>query len=72
MGFRSPWEPVRGPSCAGRSPSPSWGGLLLSQFLTLDTTPVIYIYLSRIGNLWRPGIRPAAPEADVSGLHAAE
>jgi Cu/Ag efflux pump CusA len=25
------------------------GGLLLSQFLTLFTTPVIYIYLSKIG-----------------------
>jgi hydrophobe/amphiphile efflux-1 (HAE1) family protein len=30
------------------------GGLLLSQFLTLYTTPVIYIYLSRLGNWIRP------------------
>jgi len=32
------------------------GGLLLSQFLTLFTTPVIYLYLDRLGN-WkrRPG-----------------
>ena len=27
------------------------GGLLLSQFLTLYTTPVIYLYLDRFG-LW--------------------
>jgi multidrug efflux pump subunit AcrB len=27
------------------------GGLLLSQFLTLFTTPVIYIYLSKLGHL---------------------
>jgi multidrug efflux pump len=32
------------------------GGLLLSQFLTLYTTPVIYIYLSRLGN-WIAGAR---------------
>jgi multidrug efflux pump len=30
------------------------GGLLLSQFLTLYTTPVIYVYLSRLGNWIRP------------------
>jgi multidrug efflux pump len=30
------------------------GGLLLSQFLTLYTTPVIYIYLSRLGDWIRP------------------
>jgi multidrug efflux pump len=30
------------------------GGLLLSQFLTLFTTPVIYIYLSKVTHLVRP------------------
>jgi hydrophobe/amphiphile efflux-1 (HAE1) family protein len=47
------------------------GGLLLSQFLTLYTTPVIYIYLSRIGRR-----RRAAPDqdrdADMGQLRAAE
>src|ERR1043166_819115 len=40
------------------------GGLLLSQFLTLYTTPVIYLYLDRLGR-WVRGWRAAAhlPEA---------
>jgi multidrug efflux pump len=55
------------------------GGLLLSQFVTLYTTPVIYIYLSRfsawIGSLRRRLVRlPATPAeaAPVTQLHAAE
>lgn len=32
------------------------GGLLLSQFLTLYTTPVIYLYLDRLGR-WVSGLR---------------
>jgi Cu/Ag efflux pump CusA len=29
------------------------GGLLLSQFITLYTTPVVYLYLDRFGNWFR-------------------
>ena len=55
------------------------GGLLLSQFVTLYTTPVIYIYLSRfsawVGSLrrrraWRRTAPAEAPPA--TQLHAAE
>ena len=34
------------------------GGLLLSQLLTLYTTPVIYLYLDRL-RLWGRGLRPS-------------
>jgi multidrug efflux pump subunit AcrB len=47
------------------------GGLLLSQFLTLFTTPVVYIYLSRFAEWIRP--RRAGPRtADMGRLRAAE
>jgi multidrug efflux pump len=35
------------------------GGLLVSQVLTLYTTPVIYLYLDRFG-LWVRGLRRGA------------
>jgi hydrophobe/amphiphile efflux-1 (HAE1) family protein len=55
------------------------GGLLLSQFLTLFTTPVIYIYLSKLGRVFKP-VRNVGQQAasatekqdDAPRLHAAE
>jgi multidrug efflux pump len=35
--------------------------LLLSQILTLYTTPVIYIFFDRLGKRFAPHQRPAAP-----------
>ena len=43
------------------------GGLLLSQFITLYTTPVIYLYMDRLGH-WFRWWRQAAhlPEPDLA------
>jgi hydrophobe/amphiphile efflux-1 (HAE1) family protein len=43
------------------------GGLLLSQFITLYTTPVVYLYMDRLGN-WVRRWRQAAHLPDESGL----
>jgi Cu/Ag efflux pump CusA len=40
------------------------GGLLVSQLLTLFTTPVVYIYMDSLGN-WLGRGRAAAVEANV-------
>ncbi|MBV9237460.1 MAG: multidrug efflux RND transporter permease subunit [Xanthobacteraceae bacterium] len=44
------------------------GGLLVSQFLTLYTTPVIYLYLDRVNNwltgTWAQAARQRAPVSD--------
>jgi multidrug efflux pump len=37
------------------------GGLLLSQLLTLYTTPVIYLYMERLRRRLAPAPTPAAP-----------
>jgi len=44
------------------------GGLILSQILTLYTTPVVYLYFDRLARRFRrvthPGTLPAPAEAD--------
>ena len=41
------------------------GGLILSQLLTLFTTPVVYLYLDRLQQMFRSR-RDTAPEAASS------
>src|SRR5262249_46712972 len=49
------------------------GGLLVSQALTLFTTPVIYVYLDRLSNVLAAFAKPAAPvEEPVEPQMAAE
>jgi HAE1 family hydrophobic/amphiphilic exporter-1 len=52
------------------------GGLLVSQALTLFTTPVVYLYLDNFSNAlsrWTRGKRPDDPDADLEDIkHAAE
>jgi multidrug efflux pump subunit AcrB len=45
------------------------GGLLVSQFLTLYTTPIIYLYLDRFSH-WLGGSRRPQPPVEVSGVAA--
>jgi hypothetical protein len=48
------------------------GGLLVSQLLTLYTTPVVYLYMDRLGRWLRGGRRAAGlrplPEERPAGL----
>ncbi|MGY4506210.1 hydrophobe/amphiphile efflux-1 (HAE1) family protein [Bradyrhizobium sp. GM24.11] len=45
------------------------GGLMLSQILTLYTTPVVYLYLDRLGN-WLTGRKPRAKTSTPSMTEA--
>ncbi len=47
------------------------GGLMLSQILTLYTTPVVYLYLDRLGN-WFTGRKPQAAKASTPSTTGAE
>jgi multidrug efflux pump subunit AcrB len=44
------------------------GGLLVSQLLTLFTTPVVYIYMDRLGHLLRRSRPAASAEATASSI----
>jgi hydrophobe/amphiphile efflux-1 (HAE1) family protein len=47
------------------------GGLLLSQFITLYTTPVVYLYMDRLGN-WARRWRQAAHLPETGGAVVVE
>ncbi len=47
------------------------GGLIVSQLLTLYTTPVVYLYLDRL-RLWVNGMRAKRPAAPAARLRSAE
>jgi HAE1 family hydrophobic/amphiphilic exporter-1 len=48
------------------------GGLLISQALTLFTTPVIYIYLDRLSQYLESVVAPARQVAETDYREAAE
>jgi hypothetical protein len=45
---------------------------MVSQLLTLFTTPVVYIYMDRLGDLLSRRRRAAHPVPSGAGAHAAE
>ncbi len=60
------WARAMAPSCASRWVLPWSGGLLVSQLLTLYTTPVVYVVLDRLRQrVLRPVRRREIPHAVV-------
>ncbi len=47
------------------------GGLLVSQVLTLFTTPVIYLAFDRLGQRWRKQANPRLPAPGANPADAA-
>ena len=45
------------------------GGLLISQWLTLYTTPVIYLYLERLARWIGRPYRPSRVQEALAGVH---
>ena len=71
---RSRSGPAWAPSCGARSGITIVGGLIISQVLTLYTTPVVYLYMDRLGTLAGPTTTSsdtpvAAPEAAPVSTH---
>ena len=44
------------------------GGLIVSQMLTLFTTPVVYLYLDRLGMMWRRWWKKEVPTTAMESL----
>jgi len=61
-GFRWRSAAAWGRSCGGRWASTMVGGLLVSQVLTLYTTPVIYIFFDKLGQRFLAQARSAGDE----------
>jgi hypothetical protein len=60
------WATAPARRSASRSATPWFGGLLVSQALTLFTTPVIYVYLDRLAGSFRRQPSAIQPHAEAA------